>query len=68
MVSDEGAGFDLERLDFGPGQEGCFGLFSIRERITLIGGSLEIKTAPGQGSRFTLVFPRTISTQISALP
>lgn len=60
MVSDEGAGFDLERLDSGPDQEGGFGLFSIRERITLIGGSLEIETAPGQGSRFTLVFPRTI--------
>ncbi|MFW6333196.1 MAG: ATP-binding protein [Thermodesulfobacteriota bacterium] len=64
MVSDEGAGFDLERIDSGPNQEGGFGLFSIRERITLIGGSLEIETAPGQGSRFTLVFPRTIETGV----
>lgn len=61
MVSDEGAGFDLARLDSGPDHDGGFGLFSIRERIALIGGSLEIDTVPGQGSRFTMVFPRTMA-------
>jgi CheY-like chemotaxis protein len=55
-VSDEGAGFDLCQLK-PPGEEGGFGLFSVRERIGLIGGRLEIDSAPGKGSRFTLIVP-----------
>lgn len=58
-VSDAGAGFDAVRMkparDYGAG----LGLFSIRERIGLIGGSFEISSAPGEGSRFTLTVPHT---------
>jgi signal transduction histidine kinase len=36
---------------------GGFGLFSIRERLDLIGGNLEIDSAPGKGSRFILTAP-----------
>jgi signal transduction histidine kinase len=36
---------------------GCFGLFSIRERLGLIGGHFEIDSSPGTGSRFTLTLP-----------
>jgi CheY-like chemotaxis protein len=39
------------------GDEGGFGLFSIKERIGLIGGTLEIDSVPGKGSRFNLVIP-----------
>ncbi len=57
VVSDEGLGFDPKRLkparDAGEG----FGLFSIRERIGLVGGTLEIESAPAGGSRFTLTVP-----------
>jgi PAS domain S-box-containing protein len=56
-VRDEGVGFDMDRLkpvgDYG----GCFGLFSIRERLGLIGGHFEIDSAPGEGSRFNLTLP-----------
>ena len=55
-VSDEGAGFDPDRLTSARGDVG-FGLFSIRERIGLIGGSVEIDSAPGKGSCFILVVP-----------
>ena len=53
-VSDEGIGFDPSRLT--PAGDACggFGLFSIRERIGLIGGQLDINSAPGEGSRFTI--------------
>lgn len=55
-VSDEGAGFDPSRLL--PAGDGCgFGLFSIRERIGLFGGRLEIDSAPGRGSRVMLTVP-----------
>jgi PAS domain S-box-containing protein len=58
VVSDEGTGFDPARLhDIGGATVGGFGLFSIRERLGLLGGSLKIESAPQRGSRFTLVAP-----------
>ena len=55
-VSDEGAGFDPLMLS-PAGDGGGFGLFSIRERIGLIGGRLEIDSAPGRGTRMALTVP-----------
>ena len=58
-VADQGIGFDpaglVEREK--AGQAG-WGLFSIRERLTLLGGRFDIESAPGQGTRFRLVAPR----------
>ncbi len=56
-VSDEGVGFDLLHLrPAGEPGEGL-GLFSVRERIGLIGGTLKIESAPAKGSCFTLTVP-----------
>ena len=56
-VSDSGRGFDPALLtqasQTGPG----FGLISIRERLELLGGRMEIDSTPGNGSRFTLTAP-----------
>ena len=47
-IEDDGRGFDLaEAEERRPGM----GLFAIRERIALVGGSVEIDTAPGAGTR-----------------
>ena len=56
-VEDHGAGFDPEQLEAGTSTRGGFGLFSIRERLTLLGGRMEITSTPGRGSRFTLTSP-----------
>jgi len=58
-VTDEGIGFDPAELDdrSKAGQVG-WGLFSIRERLTLLGGRVEIDSAPGNGTRVRLVAPR----------
>jgi PAS domain S-box-containing protein len=58
-VSDHGIGFDPAALVNAAksGQVG-WGLFSISERLTLLGGRFEVETAPGQGARFRLVAPR----------
>jgi signal transduction histidine kinase len=56
VVSDAGAGFDAPDQE-GPVLSSGFGLFSIRERLELIGGRLEIEAAPGQGTRAVLVVP-----------
>ena len=45
-VSDEGDGFDLEKL--GDGKR--LGLASMRERVRLVNGTLDIESAPGRGT------------------
>ncbi|HHX64080.1 MAG TPA: response regulator [Chloroflexi bacterium] len=49
-VQDDGAGFDPES----PGREETFGLFSVRERLQLYGGSMQVVSAPGEGTCVTL--------------
>ena len=58
-MADRGIGFDpaglVEREKAG---RAGWGLFSIRERLALLGGRLDIESASGQGTRFRLVAPR----------
>ncbi len=57
-VKDGGRGFDLKAILPGePGGAGGFGLFTIRERIELLGGELQIDTRPSGGCAVTLVVP-----------
>lgn len=50
-VSDEGSGFD-------PGvRSDGFGLIGMRERVTLAGGTLELRSAPGEGTTITAILP-----------
>ena len=55
IVRDEGAGFDPTRI--GRQEEGGFGLFSIRERLELLGGQMKVVSAPGQGTQVILEVP-----------
>jgi PAS domain S-box-containing protein len=57
-VTDHGAGFDLAALDEGRTGNSGLGLLSIRERLALLGGRLEIESWPGRGTQFQLVSPR----------
>jgi CheY-like chemotaxis protein len=57
VVADQGIGFDPASLRATGGTASGFGLYAIRERLDLMGGRLEIASAPGQGSRFTLWVP-----------
>jgi len=62
QIRDEGAGFNHTVV---PGSEGPsnrklsskFGLFSIQERMTALGGSFEIQSAAGRGTEATLRLP-----------
>ena len=55
-VTDDGAGFDPQTLGT-PTAEGGFGLYSIRERLIAIDGSLRIESSPGAGTVVTAVLP-----------
>jgi PAS domain S-box-containing protein len=52
-VSDEGRGFNPQALEETSG----VGLFSIRERVELLGGRMTVKSAVGKGSRLTIIVP-----------
>jgi signal transduction histidine kinase len=54
VVSDDGLGFDTTSFENGLADADCFGLFSIRERLSYIGGRLSIESAPGHGTRVCL--------------
>jgi nitrate/nitrite-specific signal transduction histidine kinase len=54
-VEDDGRGFDLAGAEKRAGAH--FGLQTMRERTESVGGSLEIETAPGRGTRVIAVFP-----------
>jgi PAS domain S-box-containing protein len=56
-VRDDGMGFDPDALG-APGQEGAgFGLFGIRERLRLLGGSTTVESTPGRGTSVKLSVP-----------
>jgi signal transduction histidine kinase len=52
VVADDGRGFDTRR-EF----PGHLGLQSMRERAAAVGGTLEIQSAPGEGTRLRARFP-----------
>jgi PAS domain S-box-containing protein len=56
-VEDKGVGFDQNKLALRGGQSSGTGLFGISERLSYIGGRIEIQSAPGRGSRFRVMVP-----------
>ena len=56
-VADDGIGFETSEAFMRLGGKKGFGLFSIRERLQHLGGSLKIDSRVGQGTRVTLVAP-----------
>ncbi|MBM3469218.1 MAG: GAF domain-containing sensor histidine kinase [Armatimonadetes bacterium] len=54
-VSDDGCGFDVGAVQRAAGAR--FGLETMRERAESIGGTLEITSAPGQGTTVALLVP-----------
>lgn len=59
-VEDAGAGFAPGRAGQTPGVNHGFGLFSIGERVTALGGSFDVQSLPGRGTRATLRLPVSV--------
>lgn len=57
IVEDKGKGFNPEKDTFDPAQQTGFGLFNIRERMDLMGGSVDIDSEPGRGTKVQLIAP-----------
>jgi len=57
-VGDDGIGFEPSLNDSGYGHRvGGFGLFSIRERLSYFGGTVEVDSELDRGTRVTLTIP-----------
>jgi signal transduction histidine kinase len=61
-IYDDGAGFDIA----GRGENGGGGLGSLRERLALVDGWLEIATAPGRGTTLSATVPLDSLTHVHA--
>ncbi len=56
-VADDGKGFDPEAVAVAHAEGRGFGLHSAQERLRLIGGEIQIHTAPGDGTRIVIAAP-----------
>jgi signal transduction histidine kinase len=58
-IEDDGKGFDVSKITrVDPRGRGA-GLFTMKERVKLIGGNCRIDSRPGQGTRVTVKTPLT---------
>ncbi len=64
-VQDDGLGFDPRPTS--TSEPSGYGLFSVRERVTRLGGSVEIDAAIGRGSCVTILLPLRNGASGSAL-
>ena len=53
-MEDDGSGFKLSKS---VQKRESFGLAGMRERVALLGGDIDINTAPGQGTRVSIAIP-----------
>ena len=56
-IEDDGKGFDVQARELALDNEKRMGLRSMRERVNLLGGRMEIQSQPMQGTRIFIKFP-----------
>jgi len=61
-ITDDGQGFDVSQITKVERSGRGAGLFGMKERIALLGGSCSVQSQPGQGTRVTGRIPLTRST------
>jgi signal transduction histidine kinase len=59
IVKDEGKGFDEKKELKKTSEETGFGLFSVRERLNMFGGELQVDSEIGRGTVCTIIYPLT---------
>jgi signal transduction histidine kinase/ligand-binding sensor domain-containing protein len=57
VLEDNGVGFDYAAAMTREGRQQSFGLLNLRERARLLGGTAEVETATGKGTRWTVNIP-----------
>jgi signal transduction histidine kinase len=62
IVQDQGPGFDVEQVEKAYDRHTSLGMQNMRERAKMIDGNLTILSAPGHGTRITLVVPLPLNS------
>ena len=57
MVRDDGVGFDVAKTLEEAARRDRLGLLGMRERVQILGGSLEVESEPGRGTRIRVSLP-----------
>jgi signal transduction histidine kinase len=56
VVKDNGDGFDPNKIS-GPTRKGRLGLYGMRERAALLGGTVSVHSSPGKGTEVRVELP-----------
>ncbi len=64
-VRDRGKGFDPNQLETASGQDGSFGLLSIKERLALLGGLVRIRSSAESGTATTISVPFATASPVA---
>lgn len=65
-LCDDGRGFSLDAVLGGGSRERRLGLLGMQERVHLLGGRLDVVSAPGRGTRVTARVPLVESAAVAA--
>jgi signal transduction histidine kinase len=57
VLRDDGVGFDVARTLQQAAGRGSLGLLGMKERVQILGGSFEVDSEPGRGTRIRVSFP-----------
>ncbi len=57
QVEDDGIGFDVASVQARYDERGSLGMINLHERTELLGGQLRVESAPGKGTRITVIVP-----------
>jgi signal transduction histidine kinase len=57
QVEDDGSGFDVSSIQHRYDERGSLGMINLHERTELLGGKIRIESAPGRGTRITVIVP-----------
>src|SRR5206468_776202 len=66
-IADDGRGFDAQAVLRTPWQDRGLGLAGMTERASLLNGTVEIKSTPGQGTTIDVRFPAPRASQVGPL-
>jgi len=57
QIIDDGAGFELDKIQSRPLEQKGYGLISMNERVTDLNGTFNIESAPGKGTQLLVRLP-----------
>jgi signal transduction histidine kinase len=57
QVEDDGCGFDVSGVQARYDERGSLGMINLHERTELLGGKIRVESAPGKGTRITVIIP-----------